>query len=230
LKRYPDVWRREVEASLCRSKVASRIWDAVSSAGRSERVRVRREGSRRVKRRRGPPCGKSSWTRELQTNTRRRGERPSRRLRPVAASASTVRLVRGSSIDGVEPPGRSRGGRAADTGGPLRYEALPDGVAEGVHCPPRTYGPLAFGIDLGTGVHRCLPKSRGAASRNRELGPAPSEAREDPAASLSHLPPAARAIRGCESGIAPANPRCGDPRYTRWTANQRRDGSSRCRE
>ena len=53
LKMYPDAWCKEVEVSLCRPKAASRIWDTISSADRSERFRARRECSKRVKRRRG---------------------------------------------------------------------------------------------------------------------------------------------------------------------------------
>jgi hypothetical protein len=126
---------------LCRPKIAPHVRDAVSSAGRSERVRARRECSRRVKRRRGPPCGKSSRTRELPNNTRRRGERSSRRPRSVAASVSTARAVRVLGIDEVEPPGSSRRARAADTGGPRRCDVLPDGVAAGMHRPPRAAVP-----------------------------------------------------------------------------------------
>ena len=195
LKLYPDAWRKEVEASLCRPKVASRIRDAVLSADRSERVRARRECSKRVKRRRGSQCGNASRTRELPKNTRRRGQRPSRRPRQVAASASTARAVRGSDIDGVEPPAKSRKGRlrAAVTGGPRRYEALPESVAAG--CIARLgRSVLRHSVRHSNGLQdwrppRCIPTSRGAASRNRELGPAPSEAREDPAASSRHPPP-----------------------------------------
>jgi hypothetical protein len=83
---------------------------------------------------------------------------------------------------------------------------------------------------------RCIPRSRGAASRNRELGHAPSEAREGPAASNTDpsppsqrpLPP--RFITRRRGGDPRPAPRGGDPRYTRWAANRRRDGSFRCRE
>jgi hypothetical protein len=250
---YPDAWRKEVEVSLCRPKVASRIRDAVSSADRSERVRARRESSKRVKRRRGSQCGNSSRTRELPTNTRRRGQRPSRRPRQVAASAPTARAVRGSDIDEVEPPGRSRNGRlrAAVTGGPRRYEALPESVAAG--CIARL-GRLVLGHSMrhSDGSRdwrppRCIPRSRGAASRNREFGLAPSEAREGPAASTvtrllaaCHLrlariaSDAPRSILRRRGGdprrITSLEPHGGDPRYTRWVANHYRERSFRCRE
>ncbi len=93
---------------------------------------------------------------------------------------------------------------------------------------------------------RCIPRSRGAASRNRELGPAPSEAREGPAASSSHPSPRSLSSAGGSDLLAPrsiprrrgrdprriasTDPHGGDPRYTRWVANHRRDRSFRCRE
>ena len=67
--------------------------------------------------------------------------------------------------------------RAADTGESPRQEVLPESVIAGMHRPPR-----------------CILETRGAASRNPELGLAPSEAREGPR-SLEPSPPPSLARR-----------------------------------
>jgi hypothetical protein len=108
---HPEVWRKEVEVSACRSPAASCARGAVSSAGRPERVRERRESSRRANRRRGPSCGKSSRIRELPKKSRRRGERPSRRLRRAEAPVSSA-IGTGFGAR----PGRATRRRAGETG------------------------------------------------------------------------------------------------------------------
>jgi hypothetical protein len=175
---------------------------------------------------------------------RRRGQRPSRRSRQVAASASTARVVRGrTSTKSSHPEGRAKGsGERPSPVGRVGTKRFPRASQRGA-SPASDTGRARIANGMRNGSPdwcppRCIPRSRGAASQNRELGPAPSEAREDPAA--SNPSPSLRSLSSAGSlrshSLAPRSaprwlePHGGDPRYTRWTANRCPDGSVRCRE
>ena len=214
---------------------------AVSSAGRPERVRERCESSRRADRRRGPWCGNSSRIREL---PKKFAEKRGAPLAPAAAGRSAG-LERdrygnpyrvGSSTRSSHPASRRGDRKRPSPVGRVGAKRFP--MASSPGCIARLGRPvlrrseriaLNRSESLDGRPPRCIPRRLGAASRDREIGPAPSEVREDPAASNrppSPLPsePALRLLacrsipqrRGRSAAwLAFADPRCGVPRYTR---------------